>query len=97
MLNEDPSAKTVWPSLLDKRSSGMKSSVPSVQGQCWMGSGSSQSRRADAKALVSTQIVQRKDACSGSDSAHGAQSGVSVAQKRRIHAQVSNLHTFHFL
>lgn len=89
MLNEDPSAKTVWPSLIDKRNGGIKSSLPSAQGQGWLGSSSSQSRSTDAKALVSTQIVQRKDASSGSELAHGSQSGVSVAQKRRIHAQVS--------
>lgn len=92
MLNEDPYAKTVWPSLIDKRNSGIMSSIPTAQGQCWMDSGSSQNRRADAKALVSSQIPQRKDACSGSDSPHGTQSGVSIARKWRIHARVSIAH-----
>lgn len=88
MLTEDTSAKTAWHSLIDKRSSGIMSS-PNVQGQSWMGSGSLQNRRADAKALASTQMLQRKDDYSGSDSPHSTQSGVSVARKRRIHAQVT--------
>lgn len=88
MLTEDPSAKTAWPSLVDKRGSGIKSSS-NVQGQCRMPSGSLQDRRADAKALRSSQMLQRKDACSGSDSPQNTQSGVSAARKRRIHAQVS--------
>ncbi|KAK1381922.1 Constitutive photomorphogenic 1 [Heracleum sosnowskyi] len=57
----------------------------------WMGSGSLQNRRADAKALANSQIHQKKDACSGSDSLHSTQSGVSVARKRRIHAQFNEL------
>lgn len=90
MLTEDTSAKTAWHSLIDKRSSGIMSS-PNVQGQSWMGSGSLQNRRADAKALASPQMLQRKDACSGSDSPHSTQPGVSVARKRRIHAQFNEL------
>ncbi|KAL1805870.1 hypothetical protein ACET3Z_028938 [Daucus carota] len=90
MLTEDASTKTAWPSLVDKRSSGIMSS-PNVQGQSRMASGSLQDRRADALALRSSQIFQRKDACSGSDSPHNTQSGVSAARKRRIHAQFNEL------
>lgn len=88
MPTEDTSAKPAWHSLIDKRSSAIMSS-PNVQGQSWMGSGSLQNRRADAKALENPQMLQRKDACSGSDSPHSTQSAVSVARKRRIHAQVN--------
>lgn len=94
MLTEDTSTKTAWPSLVDKRGSGIVSS-PNLQGQCRMASGSLQDRRADAKALRSSQFLQRKDACSGSDSPHNTQSGVSAARKRRIHAQVSTF--FHHI
>ncbi|KAL8103294.1 E3 ubiquitin-protein ligase COP1-like [Apium graveolens] len=90
LLPEGTSTKTEWPSLVDKCSSGIKSS-PNVQGQCRMPSGSWQDRRADAKALRSSQMPQRKDACSGSDSPHNTQSGVSAARKRRIHAQFNEL------
>ena len=69
MPTEDTSAKPAWHSLIDKRSSAIMSS-PNVQGQSWMGSGSLQNRRADAKALENPQMLQRKDACSGSDSPH---------------------------
>ncbi|KAK1378343.1 E3 ubiquitin-protein ligase COP1 [Heracleum sosnowskyi] len=90
MLTEDTSTKKAWPSLVDKHGSGIMSS-PNVQGQCRMASGSLQDRRADAKALRSSQMLQRKDACSGSDSPHNTQSGVSAARKRRIHAQFNEL------
>lgn len=45
-----------------------------------MGAGSQQSKLHD----------KRKDACSGSDS-QNTQAGVSVARKRRVHAQVTSL------
>lgn len=96
MLNEDAYAKSVRPSLIDKRKSGIVPSIPIVQGDCWMGSGSTQNMRADTNPLVSSQTPQKKDACSrsGSDSPHGSQSGVSVTRKRRIHAQVRFLRIF---
>lgn len=86
----NPSAKS-WPSLIEKRSSGITSIPPNVQGQCWMGSSSSQNTKSDTKAPISSQIHQRKDVCSGSDSQHVTQSGVALARKRRVHAQVSIL------
>ncbi|RVW45882.1 E3 ubiquitin-protein ligase COP1, partial [Vitis vinifera] len=69
----------------DKHSSGIISSAHSTQGR--MGAGSSQNKKADVKAQVSSHGLQRKDAYSGSDS-HVTQSGLVVARKRRLHAQI---------
>ncbi|CAL5411875.1 unnamed protein product [Camellia sinensis] len=55
-----------------------------------MNEGNSQSRKVDGKALISSQMVQRKDSYSGSDS-HVTQSGLAVARKRRVHAQFNDL------
>lgn len=90
MLSEDPNAKSSWPSLLDKRNSSSMSTGNSFQSQFWLGAGGSQSRAADVKTPLSSQAVQRKDACSGSDS-QNTQPGVNVARKRRIHAQVRTI------
>uniref|UniRef100_A0A5B7BN95 Putative E3 ubiquitin-protein ligase COP1-like n=1 Tax=Davidia involucrata TaxID=16924 RepID=A0A5B7BN95_DAVIN len=91
MLVDDTSATQACTSLIDKQNSGIISGVPSVQGQCRMGSGNSQNRKTDAKALVSSQILHKKDAYSGLDSQHVGQSGVTVAKKRRVHAQFNDL------
>ncbi|GMP73326.1 hypothetical protein CsSME_00031111 [Camellia sinensis var. sinensis] len=91
MLLDDPSATKAWPSLMDRRRCGILSSIPpSPQGLCWMNEGNSQNRKVDGKALVSSQMVQRKDSYSGSDS-HVTQSGLAVARKRRVHAQFNDL------
>ncbi|KAK2992214.1 hypothetical protein RJ640_005701 [Escallonia rubra] len=90
MLMDDPNSKSAWPSFIDKRSSNIMSIVPSEQGKSIMAPGCSQNRKADAKGPASSQMLQRKDVCSGSDS-HGTQSAVSVARKRRVHAQFNDL------
>ncbi|XP_059624519.1 E3 ubiquitin-protein ligase COP1-like isoform X2 [Cornus florida] len=87
MLVDNPFATKAWPSLIDKRSSGINSCVPSVQGQCRMDSGNPQIMKADAQVLESSQILQKNDAYSLSDSQHLTQSGVTLARKRQVHAQ----------
>ena len=87
MLVDDPSAANAWPSLIDRRSGGMTSSLQNIQAHCRMNTGNSQSRKADAKALVSSQMVQRKDG--GSDTQHVTRSGLALARKKRVLAQVS--------
>ncbi|PWA78614.1 hypothetical protein CTI12_AA198640 [Artemisia annua] len=63
----------------------------SAHGPFWPGAAAgSQSRVADKPAPITPQAVQRKDACSGSDS-QNTQPGVSVARNRNVHAQVSAL------
>ncbi|PSS24798.1 E3 ubiquitin-protein like [Actinidia chinensis var. chinensis] len=91
MLVDDPSAANAWPSLIDRRSDGMTSSLQNIQAHCRMNTGNSQSRKADAKALVNSQIVQRKDSHGGSDSQHVTQSGLALARKKRVLAQFNDL------
>lgn len=90
MLSDDPTVKSSWPSLMDKRNNTNMSIGNSVQAQLRLGGGASQSRPAHVPAPVSSQAVQRKDACNGSDS-QNTQPGVTVASKRRVHAQVNEL------
>ncbi|KAI3680477.1 hypothetical protein L6452_35248 [Arctium lappa] len=90
MLSDDPTVRSSWPSLMDKRNNSNMSIDNSVQGQFWLGAGGSQSRAADVQAPVSSRAVQRKDACNGSD-IQNSQPGVTVASKRRVHAQFNDL------
>lgn len=80
MLADDSTVKTSWPSLMDKRNSSSMSLGN-------MAAGSQLSRLPDAQAPASSLAFQKKDA-SGSDS-QSTQAGVTVARKRRVHAQVS--------
>ncbi|CAK9181694.1 unnamed protein product [Ilex paraguariensis] len=91
MLVDDHSAKTAWHSLIEKQSSGIISNGPSVQGQCWIGSGSSQNRKGATTVHVGSQVLQGTDVNSESDSQHGSQSGVAVARKRRFIQQFNDL------
>ncbi|XP_057499786.1 E3 ubiquitin-protein ligase COP1-like isoform X2 [Actinidia eriantha] len=91
MIVDDPSAANGWPSLIDRRSGGMTSSLQNIQAHCRMNTGNSQSRKADAKALVNSQMVQRKDSHGGSDSQHVTQSGLALARKKRVLAQFNDL------
>ncbi|XP_071705562.1 E3 ubiquitin-protein ligase COP1-like [Rutidosis leptorrhynchoides] len=80
-MNDESSVKTSWPSLMDKRNSSSMS-MP-------IGIGNQQSRL-DVHAQASSLALARKDSCSGSDS-QSTQVGVSVARKRRVHAQFNDL------
>ena len=91
MLVDDPSAANAWPSLIDRCSGGMTSSLQNIQAHCRMNTGNSQSRKADAKALVSSQMVQRKDSHGGSDTQHVTQSGLALARKKRVLTLVSGI------
>ncbi|KAI3741015.1 hypothetical protein L1987_58679 [Smallanthus sonchifolius] len=90
-LSDDPTVRSSWPSLMDKRNSSNIHIGESVQGHFWLGAGRSQTRVADVlPAPITSQAVQRKDACSGSDS-QNTQPGLTVARKRRVHAQFNDL------
>lgn len=104
MLGGDPSPKKPWPPLPDKHSCGTTSSVPmsqgfgstcgipmSSQGLCLMGSSSLEDRKVDSKALLNSQVIQRKDAYSGSDPQNASQSGLAVARKKRVHTRFADL------
>ncbi|KAJ9563001.1 hypothetical protein OSB04_008161 [Centaurea solstitialis] len=90
MLSDDSPIKTSWPSLMDKRNSSSMPMGNITEGQSRLGSGSPQSRLPDLQAPVNSLALQRKDACSGSDS-QNTQAGVNVARKRRVHAQFNDL------
>nr|GEU63467.1 E3 ubiquitin-protein ligase COP1-like [Tanacetum cinerariifolium] len=91
MLSDDPNVRSSWPSLMDKRNSSNMSIGNGAHSQFRLGAAvRSQSRNADKSAPVTSHAVQRKDACSGSDS-QNTQPGVSVARKRRVHAQFNDL------
>ncbi|PWA73220.1 WD40 repeat-containing protein [Artemisia annua] len=83
MLADDSTVKTSWPSLMDKRNSSSMSLGN-------MAAGSQLNRLPDAQAPASSLAFQKKDTCSGSDS-QSTQAGVTVARKRRVHAQFNDL------
>lgn len=86
---DDPMTTKVWPSPIDKHNNGLISSARSVHGGTY--SGSFQNKKADVKSQGSSQGHQRKDAFNGSEPPNVlTQSGLAVARKRRVHAQVSN-------
>ncbi|KAI3495159.1 hypothetical protein L1887_37359 [Cichorium endivia] len=90
MLSDDPTVRSSWPSLMDKRNSSNMRIGNTVQGKFWLGGGGSQSRGIDVQPPITSQLLQRKDACSGADS-QNTQPGVAVARKRRVHAQFNDL------
>ncbi|KAK6149721.1 hypothetical protein DH2020_017246 [Rehmannia glutinosa] len=87
---EDPSTKSVWPSLIDNHSGPTACRTAITPGQCRTSSGGMQNRKADARSSTS-HLTPRKDTYSGSDSQNLTQSGLAVARKRRVHAQFNDL------
>lgn len=89
-LLDDPMATKGWPPSTDKNSSGPISSARSAQGV--IHSGNFQNKKVDVKDQGGSQGHQRKYAFSGLEPQNVlTQSGLAVARKRRVHAQVSNL------
>lgn len=89
MLGDDPSSRKQWASSINKKSIGIISSSLNVRGGAF--AGHFQNKKADAKAQVSSHGFQKKDTLSGSDSQCFNQSSRSVARKKRVHAQFSDL------
>lgn len=88
MLLDDPIPAKLWPSPADKHSNIVIPSSRSSHGGTF--SGNFQHKRSDFKTHGNYQGQQKKDGFSGSDQQHSlTQSGLAVARKRRIHAQVS--------
>ncbi|KAG9153201.1 hypothetical protein Leryth_025115 [Lithospermum erythrorhizon] len=90
-IRGDDAAPKMWPSLMEKRSSGITTSGPSALGQPRMGSSASQSIKAEAKTSLTGQAMQRKDSHGAPDLQHVNQSGLAVTRKRRVHAQFHDL------
>ncbi|TYI01040.1 hypothetical protein ES332_A11G173600v1 [Gossypium tomentosum] len=78
-----------WSSSMDKNNSGIVSSSLNIRGG--MPAGNLQNKKIDGKTQLSGHGSQRKDALSGADSQGFNQSGLSVARKKRIHAQFNDL------
>ncbi|KAL6988690.1 RING-type E3 ubiquitin transferase [Sarracenia purpurea var. burkii] len=91
MLVDDPSAIKAWPSLIERQSCGIISSLPSTQGPCWMNAGISKNRKDDVKPPVSSEMVKRKDSHGRSDSQLATQSGLELAREKRVLSQFNDL------
>ncbi|XP_012491109.2 E3 ubiquitin-protein ligase COP1 [Gossypium raimondii] len=89
MLGDDSSTRKPWSSSMDKNNSGIVSSSLNIRGG--MPAGNLQNKKIDGKTQLSGHVSQRKDALSGADSQGFNQSGLSVARKKRIHAQFNDL------
>ncbi|ESQ51886.1 hypothetical protein EUTSA_v10016348mg [Eutrema salsugineum] len=87
MLGDDPSTRNAWP--LEKNHSGFNSNSLSMRGGNSLGN--FQNKKIEGKAQGSSHGLPKKDALSGSDSQSLNQSTVSMARKKRIHAQFNDL------
>ncbi|PPD77958.1 hypothetical protein GOBAR_DD25130 [Gossypium barbadense] len=86
MLVDDFSAEKPLPSLIDQYNNGAITGGRNSQG--WIGSARSQSR---VSYQANSPGFRSKDANGGSDSTCNTDSGLTVARKRRIHAQFNDL------
>jgi E3 ubiquitin-protein ligase RFWD2 len=93
MLGDDSSARKSWPSSMDKNTSDLISS--SLNTRRGLATWNLQNKQVNEKYGVISTRQQRKDALRGSDSQCINQSGLSVARKKRVHAQVCYLKWFH--
>ncbi|XP_022142505.1 E3 ubiquitin-protein ligase COP1-like [Momordica charantia] len=89
MLVDDTVSTKSRSSLIDKHGNGINCGTQRSQG--WMSSGNSANPRADVKIQLGSQGPLRKDAYCGSDLHSVAQSGLAVANKRRVHTQFNEL------
>ncbi|KAL3820769.1 hypothetical protein ACJIZ3_006674 [Penstemon smallii] len=85
LLGDDPSSKSMWQSLIDKRSAAAVYRTAIEPTQCQMSN-----RKTDAKSSIS-HVPLKKDAHGGSDAQNLTQSGLALARKRRVHAQFNDL------
>lgn len=85
-MYEVGSAAKLGSSLIDKYSRGNISNACNVQ--CQINSSGTEPNRADLKALVSSHGERLRDPASGSDSEYATPSGINVARKGRMRAQV---------
>ncbi|XP_010413925.1 PREDICTED: E3 ubiquitin-protein ligase COP1 isoform X2 [Camelina sativa] len=87
MLGDDPSTRNAWPH--EKNHSGFNSNSLSIRGGNLLGN--YQNKKVEGKPQGSSHGLPKKDALSGSDSQSLNQSTVSMARKKRIHAQFNDL------
>lgn len=89
MFLDDPGTTKLWPSTVDKQNNVLiPTSRSSFGGTC---SGNFLGKRSELKTQGNYQVQQKRDTFSGSDPQHSlTQSGLAVARKRRVHAQVGD-------
>ncbi|XP_010509945.1 PREDICTED: E3 ubiquitin-protein ligase COP1 isoform X1 [Camelina sativa] len=87
MLGDDPSTRNAWPH--EKNHSGFNSNSLSIRGGNLLGN--YQNKKVEGKPQGSSHGLPKKDVLSGSDSQSLNQSTVSMARKKRIHAQFNDL------
>lgn len=87
MAADDPTSKSLRPSLMDKHSDPTVYRAAIAQDHVRLSSSVAQNRKADSKPSASP-LVPRKDASGASDNQNLSQSGLASARKRRVHAQV---------
>lgn len=87
MLVDDPTPKPAWPSWMDKYNGATISRTMMTPVQGRLSCTGSQNRKSNVKP-PSCPVITRKDAYGGSDTQNLSQSGLAVARKRRVHAQV---------
>lgn len=85
MAGDDMKAREPWSSLMDKRNDGPTSTSLNTWGV--VSAGNFQNKKADSRSQVSTYGLYKKDASNGPEP-HANHTGLSVARKKRVHAQV---------
>lgn len=85
MAGDDMNAREPWSSLADKRSDGPTSTSLNTWGV--VSAGNFQNKKADSRSQVSSYGLYKKDAFNGPEP-HLNPTGLSVARKKRVHAQV---------
>lgn len=84
---DDPMSRTNWPSSVNKHGSIATSNAQSCQDGS--GSASLHTKKVDPKLQGISQVLQKRSSLNGSDSQNvGGQSGLAVARRRRVNAQV---------
>ncbi|XP_022149595.1 E3 ubiquitin-protein ligase COP1 [Momordica charantia] len=88
MAGDDMNARKPWSSLADKRSDGPTSTSLNTWGV--VSAGNFQNKKADSRSQVSSYGLYKKDALNGPEP-HLNPTGLSVARKKRVHAQFNDL------
>lgn len=82
---DDMKAREPWLTLMDKRNDGPTSTSLNTWGV--VSAGNFQNKKADSRSQVSTYGLYKKDSLSGAEPQVN-HTGLSVARKKRVHAQV---------
>lgn len=82
---DDMKAREPWLTLMDKRNDGPTSTSLNTWGV--VSAGNFQNKKADSRSQVSTYGLYKKDSLNGAEPQVN-HTGLSVARKKRVHAQV---------